>query len=829
MSVAIVNNGTRDHGVTAPLLTTYATSVVKNEYVAGQAMLTSGLRKFYYLCRLKRVVLYMFKWMQKRRNFVLAGFLVPPLLLISSLFSSHSTSAHSLDAQTHKPIGQTQLTGLKTRRDFLPIGVAVEKQSVAEKTRATAAQVLCDKSIDLTSQIRGVMHVAAQENGICYNADLDTYSYNGRTFVVQGGGWDAAWTHTDVTDPYHPVMVNQTVWDIRTYTPDIKAFSQNGLPYIAISMERLSSNGYCGIAIYNVADPATPQLQSHIDGVDWCDVHNIFVEDDANGEGSYIYLTADAPHDMRVLDIGGQQGGSVTTPVEIGRYSLPDGTYIHDITVLDHTEASGGAIGRRVYIAYWEHGLVVLNAADVTPGVDPTPVIDGDIISPPGFQVHHAMASPDGSRLFIQDEMLVAPGTEPVQMWDISNPQTPVYVDGLTIGRDVPLSAAHNLEMRWDLHPDRLYVGWYKMGLQAWQYTADGFVRSYPEPLTALLYHQVQTNLEGTAYTGAWGVRLAEINDGLYVFQSDYRYGLIIDCLRCPEPAPATATATSLMPETPWPTATTPYTVTPPTATPIEIVTPVETLTALPVETATPLASPSPGISATVTAGAPSTPNPGEPDATTATALPTDVPGADTATPTPMQTDTAAPAATPTAAIHIPTAAIEPTPTATDAASVAQSILAQQVYNIQIDADENAAISPGDTLSYRVKIQNVMQQAATSVRFHQYLGEYLEVVNGSVRVDNQGALRGQEGDSSRQLDVDIGTLEPGQIVEVTYEAQISQAIPVYINTLELQAMVSADGIAQAMVDNGMTDAPNDSPVLHIVRTVFRALLPIIKR
>ncbi|MCB0080664.1 MAG: hypothetical protein KDE47_07030, partial [Caldilineaceae bacterium] len=398
----------------------------------------------------------------------------------------------------------------------------------------------------------------------------------------------------------------------------------------------------------------------------------------------------------------------------------------------------------------------------------------------------------------------------------------------LTIGRDVPLSAAHNLEMRWDLHPDRLYVGWYKMGLQAWQYTADGFVRSYAEPRTALLYHQVQTNLEGTAYTGAWGVRLAEINDGLYVFQSDYRYGLIIDCLRCPEPAPATATATSLMPETPSPTATAPYTVTPPTATPIEIVTPVETPTALPWETATPMASASPGASATATAGAPSTPNPGEPGAATATAPPTDAPGAETATPTPMQTDTAAPA-TPTAAIHIPTVAIEPTPTATDAASVAQSILAQQVYNIQIDADENAAISPGDTLSYRVKIQNIMQQAATSVRFHQYLGEYLEVVNGSVRVDNQGALRGQEEESSRQLDVDIGTLEPGQIVEVTYEVEISQAIPVYIDTLELQAMVSADGIAQAMVDNGMTDAPNDSPVLHIVRTVFRALLPIIKR
>ncbi|MEZ4662488.1 MAG: hypothetical protein R2911_33465 [Caldilineaceae bacterium] len=685
--------------------------------------------------------------------------------------------------------------------------MAVEKQSPTRNTQVMAAQAVCDKSIDLTSEIRGVMHVAAQENGICYNADLDTYSYNGRTYVVQGGGWDAAWTHTDVTDPYHPVMVHQAVWDIRTYTPDIKTFSQNGLPYIAISMERLSSNGYCGVAIYNVADPTAPQLQSHTDGVDWCDVHNIFVEDDADGNGAYIYLTADAPHDMRVLDISGQQGGSVTAPAEIGRYSLPGATYIHDITVLDHTAASGGAIGRRVYIAYWEHGLVVLNAADVTPGVDPTPVIDGDIISPPGFQVHHAMASPDGGRLFIQDEMLVAPGTQPVQMWDISNPQAPTFVDGLTIGKDVPLSAAHNLEMRWDLHPDRLYVGWYKMGLQAWQYTSAGFVRSYPEPRTALLYHQVQTNLEGTAYTGAWGVRLAEIDGGLYIFQSDYRYGLIIDCLVCPQRPTPTTTETLLPTDTPLPTET-----------PIVIVTPADTPTSAPVETTTQPASPSP----TSVNGSP-TPSP---DELTATALPTDTQSEPT--PTPMQTEaTASP--TPTAEMHVPTPVDNATPTATSSASAEQPIWAQQVYTIQIDADANAAVSPGDTLHYRVKIQNVMDHAAIEVRFHQFLGEYLEVVADSVRVDDQGMLAGQENDNGRQLDVDIGTMEPGQIVEVTYEVLLSATIPAHIDTLELQAMVSVDGATQTLVDNGMTDAPNDAPVLHIVRTALRTLLPIIKR
>ncbi len=376
----------------------------------------------------------------------------------------------------------------------------------------------CDKDVDLTSTLAGVVAVAAQDNVICTSADLDTYVAGTSTFVVQAGGEEAAWTHTDVTDPNNPAILGQFEWTggagKNTYTPDLKTFHQGALDYIVMGLERLKPNGFCGVVIYDVTDPANPVFQSQYIGSTanqslgpaWCDTHNVFVELDGNGDGQYVYATADAPNDMRVLDIsGGTPGSSVTNPIEIGRYVSPTANtdnHVHDITVLDH----GGTVGRRAYLSYWDTGLIVLDAADVTPGTSATPIVGPNALDPAGFLMHHAWASQDGSRVFIQDEFLVSSGDEPVQMWDISIPASPTYVDGLALGTDVPINPAHNLEIRNDIDASRLYVGWYKLGLQAWNFTSGGFDHSAnPTPRTAVEYHQAQTEVSDDAYSGAWG------------------------------------------------------------------------------------------------------------------------------------------------------------------------------------------------------------------------------------------------------------------------------------------------------------------------------------
>jgi hypothetical protein len=399
----------------------------------------------------------------------------------------------------------------------------------------------CDKDVDLTSTLSGVVAVAAQDNGICTSADIDTYvnTVDGDTYVVQGGGEEAAFTVTHIDANGNPTLIDQVAWRQKnTYTPDAKAFVQGGRNYIVLSLERLSiGNAACGVVFVDVTDtrgsnPPLPPIVHQEIGGDWCDVHNSFVEN-VDGEGRYVYLTADGPNDMRVLDIANI---ATTDPPEIGRYTAPtanNDNYVHDITVLDH----GGSVGRRAYLAYWDSGLVILNAADVTPGTNPAPVVGPNVIDPAGFLSHHAWASQDGSLVFNQDEFLNSSGDEPVQMWNVSNPASPTYVDGLALGPDVPVNPAHNLEIRNDINPNRLYVGWYKLGLQAWDFTSAGFDRSAnPAPRTAVQYHQAQTESADDVYSGAWGVRLANIGSNLYIFQSDRNYGLIVDREGTPPP-----------------------------------------------------------------------------------------------------------------------------------------------------------------------------------------------------------------------------------------------------------------------------------------------------
>jgi len=347
---------------------------------------------------------------------------------------------------------------------------------------------------------------------------------DGKTYVVQAGGQDAAWVHTDVSNPSSPVLL--AVWNWRnpggsnTYTPDVKAFSQGSRDYIALSLERLAKLAFCGVVIMDVTDPLNPTFVVQFIGADWCDVHNVFVEKDGSGDGRYVYLTADFPNDLRVLDIGDLNNIS-----EIGRYTHPEASnanYVHDVTVVDH----GGSIGRRVYVSYWNAGLMILDASDLTPGViefgSPNqPLNPNHSIDPPGFLMHHAYPSEDGARVFIQDEITSVAGFEPVQMWTTAS--APVYVDGIELGgggsADVPfILPAHNLLVSGE----RLYVAWYKAGLQGFDFDGTGFVG---RPI----YHQAQTEPTDGASDGAWGVRLAAIGSDTYVFQSDRRHGLIVD------------------------------------------------------------------------------------------------------------------------------------------------------------------------------------------------------------------------------------------------------------------------------------------------------------
>jgi hypothetical protein len=396
----------------------------------------------------------------------------------------------------------------------------------------------CDKSIDGWSTIDGATFVAAADTGFCTNTDLDTFVVGGDQYVIVGGGEEGGFTILR----YEPLstleIVSQVVWALPyTYTADVKVFTQGFRTFAALFLERRAPDAGCGVVIVDITDPPSVSAQSVVSqttGADWCDVHNGFVES-IGRDGRYLYMTANATRDLRVLDIL-----DPASPQEIAQYRHPAAdtsgqVYVHDVTVFDH----GGGIGRRVYVSYWAAGLILLDADDltgVTPsgGVQPLTPING--INPAGIRVHHALPNTDGDRVFIQDEFphgitsSEVDADEPVQMWDITSPATPRYVDGIdTPSALMPIvNQAHNLELPapdidvGGASQDVIFVGWYRGGLRAFTFDGAGFTG-------APLHHQVQTQAGDAAFEGSWGARVVELNDATYAFHADRRYGLIVD------------------------------------------------------------------------------------------------------------------------------------------------------------------------------------------------------------------------------------------------------------------------------------------------------------
>ena len=94
-------------------------------------------------------------------------------------------------------------------------------------TSPLASRGACDKDVDLTSTISGVVAVGTQDNTICTNAGIDTYTniVDGEVYVVQAGGEEAAFTITHIAPDGTPAMIDQLSWpQVNTYTPDAKAF-----------------------------------------------------------------------------------------------------------------------------------------------------------------------------------------------------------------------------------------------------------------------------------------------------------------------------------------------------------------------------------------------------------------------------------------------------------------------------------------------------------------------------------------------------------------------------------------------------------------------------
>src|SRR5262245_4453700 len=154
---------------------------------------------------------------------------------------------------------------------------APEQASLAASVAST-----CDKDIDTTGVIGGLTFIAAQDNGICTNGDLDAYWLGGQLYIVQSGGMDAGFTISRINADGTPSLIAQRSWtQPNTNTADVQGFKQGGRQYVSFALESYGVGGACGIVIIDVTDApdiTAADTVAQITGPGWCSVHNNFVE-----------------------------------------------------------------------------------------------------------------------------------------------------------------------------------------------------------------------------------------------------------------------------------------------------------------------------------------------------------------------------------------------------------------------------------------------------------------------------------------------------------------------------------------------------------------------
>jgi hypothetical protein len=459
----------------------------------------------------------------------------------------------------------------------------------------------CDKTLDLDSEIRNAQVVAVYDTVICSNTDLDLYRSNDRLFAVVSGGEEAAFTVIDVTEPNAPKLEGQFLWPKTgargTSADKVQAFHPRGGSadtLFALGVSRDSKQGLCGVMFITPEGVAAQR----IDGLDadagdsWCNVNGLFVENDGDGNGAFVYVAASETFDLRVFDIRDIAG---STPTEVGRYRRggvtlgrdsngnahgqndPDGPFddilVNDVFVADALSASGQGSDSpvsTVYVAYMAAGLDIFPASLVRddsagPGAPPLSAnqksfnADGAVVnltpephaSGAPFVVYQAIPDAIGETVFLRDEASFAPGDMAVQAWDIVGGAG--LLDGLEAGVDIPALPPHDLAFGvLNANPEsplenRLTVGWYHLGLEGWDFGASGFDRVGAEPRTAEVFHQARTGSAEDPRDGAWAVEIARIGELNYGFAVDHEFGLIVVCLgadggtleACPESPPA--------------------------------------------------------------------------------------------------------------------------------------------------------------------------------------------------------------------------------------------------------------------------------------------------
>jgi hypothetical protein len=384
----------------------------------------------------------------------------------------------------------------------------------------------CAQPSPLDLPALGLEPLAFVPTGVCGSGEIGLLEIGGRRYLAQAAFGPTAFLLLDVTDPTTPSRVG--AWQFRpaALTYDVKPFRQGQRHFLALALETGRRPGLdpCGVAIVEVTDPQAPKLLGRYDGaltgadVAWCNVHTTSIDEDADGDATFLLASVRDTFDLRVLDIR-----DLDKVHEVGVYHLHDhphagpptfeGSFVHDTTIA----------GDRVYVSYWGAGVVILDKKQLVSGGEVVALNPPRSIAPRGFNVHHAYPTADGQFLFVEAEDRVE---DAVKLFDIRDPAQPREL--LTINLDGGLSPPHNLLVRGDL----LFVGWYNEGVRVFRFDLSNPDQPLVEPLA---FQAVRADPGANYYDGIWGIRadacrVAE-HERLCIYASDMSLGVLIMAL----------------------------------------------------------------------------------------------------------------------------------------------------------------------------------------------------------------------------------------------------------------------------------------------------------
>jgi len=329
-------------------------------------------------------------------------------------------------------------------------------------------------------------------------AHADVAGYKNLAFI---GKWGGACTGMgvdiiDISTPSTPVKIAATLTHANTSAEDMNTIQIGSRDVLAVGLQECGMNpaqGKSGLELYDITDPSHPQFLSFFDvdgfGADVHGIHELDLTITPSGRALALaavpdleILTRDSEGlggkgDLLIIDIT-----DPTTPTVVSEWGVLDEpglgpSFYASVRQGSFPETFGHSAraskdGTRVYVSYWDAGVMVLDISNPA-----SPVLLGHTSFSPGEEGNaHSVAEARGGNILIQaDEDLDPFGSGAFDGWgylrifDIADPANPQLLSTFATANVSDETVAtqgnwttHNPEVRGNT----VYASWYNDGIR---------------------------------------------------------------------------------------------------------------------------------------------------------------------------------------------------------------------------------------------------------------------------------------------------------------------------------------------------------------------------